>query len=176
MILPIILWDDPVLKIVADEVPSTEFGPDIERIGMDMIETVKASANGVGLSGPQVGISKRIFVMAQSSLTKKDDWSYLILVNPVIALSSPSWHGGSTAYGLEGCLSFPGLYEQVERSNSVTMTYQKPDGEFVHINMAGWDARIVQHEVDHLDGIMFFDRISRQMRKRLMQTWEKKKR
>jgi len=170
MILKIRVWDDPVLSTVAEKVPDTEFGPDLERLGLDMLETLRATSSGVGLAGPQVGISKRIFVMAQDSENKKVDPSYHILVNPVIALD------GTVVYGTEGCLSFPGLYEQVERSNIVAMTYQKPDGEYIHVNMGGLDARIVQHEVDHLNGIMFFDRLSRQMRKRLLQKWEKKKR
>jgi len=174
-VLKITLWDDPILKKIAEPVPDSAFGLKLELFGRDMIETMEAN-NGIGLAAPQVGISERIFVMSFPDHTDLDP---IIVVNPRIR------YLGSALYEQEGCLSLPGLYEQVARSSEITMEYQDPltgrwkaDLESLtpsEATLKNWDARVAAHELDHLDGWMFFDRMSRQMRKALLQRWEKTK-
>jgi len=162
--LKITLWDDPVLSKIAEPVADSAFGPDLEEFGRQMVETMNEK-NGLGLAGPQVGVSNRIFVM---TFPDNEKMKPIVVVNPTLKLS------GWFKYEREGCLSFPGLFDQVERRELVTMQYRNPIGESLECVLANWDARVAQHEFDHLDGIMFFDRMSRQMRKRLMQEWESK--
>jgi peptide deformylase len=162
-VLKITLWDDPVLKKIAEPVADSAFGPELEAFGQEMLETMKACGNGVGLAGPQVSVSNRIFVM---KFPEDENRAPIVIVNPVIKLS------GWLTYEREGCLSFPGIYEQVERNADVVMQYRNPIGEAMEIHLTKWDARVAQHEFDHLNGIMFFDRMSRQVRKRLLREWE----
>jgi peptide deformylase len=162
--MKIVLWADPVLKKVAESVRESEFGPELEKFGADMVALMQAH-NGVGLAGPQVGVSERVFVMTfpESKISQKP----LIVCNPVLQLS------GSTVYETEGCLSLPQIFEQVARAQSTTMRYFRPDGTEAEIELTGWDARIAQHEFDHTMGIMFINRLSRQMRNAALRRWEK---
>lgn len=160
--LTITLWDNPILSKVAEPVADSAFGSSLEAFGQDMIETM-VSNKGIGLAGPQVGVSSRIFVM---SFPEHKDRKPLVVVNPVLKL------GGWFTYEQEGCLSFPGITEQVERQAEVVMQYRNPIGESLERIVTKWDARVAQHEFDHLNGIMFFDRMSRQVRKRLLREWE----
>jgi peptide deformylase len=161
-VLTIIQWDNPFLKLVAQPVADSAFGSSLEALGQDMVETM-VSNKGIGLAGPQVGVSSRIFVM---SFPEHKDRKPIVVVNPVLKL------GGWFTYEQEGCLSFPGLSEQVERQAEVVMQYKNPIGEALELVLTKWDARVAQHEFDHLNGIMFFDRVSRQVRKRLLREWE----
>jgi len=161
-VLTITLWDDPILSKVAEPIADSAFGPQLEAFGQDMIETM-VTKKGVGLAGPQVGVSSRIFVM---TFPDHEDRKPIVVVNPVLKLD------GWFTYEREGCLSLPGLYEQVERRNDVIMQYFNPIGEPQERHVTKWDSRIAQHEFDHLNGIMFFDRMSRQMKKRLLKEWE----
>jgi peptide deformylase len=161
--LKIVLWADPILKKIAEPVADSAFGQTLEDFGRQMIETMQAY-NGLGLAGPQVGVSNRIFVMTFPDHKERKP---LVVVNPVLKLS------GATLYQYEGCLSFPGLQEQVPRSAEVVMEYQDPlEGEWNEYTLANWDARVSAHEFDHCNGVMFFDRMSRQMRKALLRQWE----
>lgn len=163
--LEIKLWDDPILRQVAQPFDDAEFGPQLEELSLQMIQTMDG-AHGLGLAAPQVGISKRVFVMRVA------DHKTITAFNPQIVLD------GQEYQHQEGCLSFPGLYEQVIRMNSVTMQYRTASGEYNEVWLVdegeNIEARIIQHEVDHLNGIMFFDRMSRQMRKTLLRRWEKR--
>ncbi len=164
--LTITLWDNPILKKVAEPVADSAFGSQLEAFGQEMIETMLAK-KGIGLAGPQVGVSNRIFVM---TFPDNETMKPVVVVNPELKLS------GWFKYEREGCLSFPGLFEQVERRADVVMQYKNPIGESLECVLANWDARVAQHEFDHLNGIMFFDRMSRQMRKHLLKQWEDSRR
>ena len=183
-ILTIKYWDDPVLSKICDKIEDNEFGPKFEEFGWQLIATMTAK-NGIGLAAPQVGVTKRMFAMTFPGLLS----SAIVVCNPVIELS------GKTVPGREGCLSLPGVYEQVYRAEIVTMQYSDPLGKQHEVVLATpIDARIAQHETDHLDGIMFFDykdkreqyateahpkpwgaRMSKQLSKHVMREWEKRK-
>ena len=138
-------------------------------MGSQMIDVMR-KYNGVGLAGNQVGALLRIFVLERQ--VKKDATpETLIVCNPRIMI----WEGPEVGEQ-EGCLSLPGVYNQVMRGTRVDMLYQDPlYGKEHSIYLEGLEARIVQHEVDHLNGIMFFDRLaSKQMRKATIREYIKK--
>jgi len=164
-ILDIVEWEHPTLKQVAAPVADSEFGPQLEAFGAQLIATMLANANGVGLAAPQVDVSKRVFVMR---FPDHGDLKPIVVVNPAVELS------GKTLHEREGCLSFPGIYEWVARSEIAVMTYREPlHGEWQEYILTGWDARVAQHELDHLNGIMFFDRLVSQLRKKVLKRWAK---
>jgi len=162
--LEVIHWDDPRLSVVCDAVENNEFGPELETFGQQLILTMKVK-NGVGLAASQVGITKTMFVMQFPETNEEPK----VIVNPIITKLS-----GATLFETEGCLSLPGVTEQVGRADQVTMQYKDPLGKPAELNLTGLSARIVQHEWDHTRGIMFFDRITRQMRKHVLKQWSKK--
>jgi len=127
-----------------------------------MFETMYA-AEGIGLAAPQVGVSKRLFVMD----IRDPEAEPQAVVNPVIVE-----HSGSER-GEEGCLSLPGLYGVVERSAQIVMEGLDPDGKPIRIDASGLLARCIQHEIDHVDGILYIDRLSPIKRKMLLSKWKK---
>ncbi|MGO1307294.1 MAG: peptide deformylase [Microbacterium gubbeenense] len=154
-ILPIRIWGDPVLHAPADRVDSIT--DDVRALVADMYETMDA-APGVGLAAPQVGVGLRIY-----TYTYEDDegrpWRGEIinpeLLMPPLVPGSPDEDEES-----EGCLSFPGERFPLRRSDRVVVTGTDIEGAPVQIDVEGWRARIMQHEFDHLDGVMYVDRIS----------------
>jgi peptide deformylase len=167
--LDVITWYNPILETSAEAV--TEFGPDTAAMGSQMIDVMR-KYNGVGLAGNQVGALLRIFVMDRQSDEAKEKQESLIVCNPRIMI----WKDTPDEPGQEGCLSFPGVYNQVLRGTKVDMLYQDPlYGKEHSIYLEGLEARIVQHEVDHLNGIMFFERLAtKQMRKATIREYIKK--
>ena len=170
MILPVRLYGDPILRKRA--LPVTSFNDNLKQLAKDMIETMYHH-NGVGLAGPQIGLSKRIFVALevhkedeenpdqpppQTIEEKKERWGVVnehVIINPVI--TNPA----GQAFDIEGCLSIPGLYvEEVERNDSLAMTYQDVEGNQQHLKATGHFARVLQHEFDHLEGTLFLDRLT----------------
>jgi peptide deformylase len=148
-ILPIIQYPDPVLAAKAE--PVTEFNDELKKLAADMAETMYA-APGVGLAAPQVGVLKRLVVIDVS-----DDKSDLrVLVNPKITS-----HTDTLEECEEGCLSLKGLYEKVKRPDGVTVAAQDTDGNPIEFAATGLLAVCCQHEIDHLDGIVFIDHLSR---------------
>jgi peptide deformylase len=146
---------NPVLRRKAR--PVTEFGPSLQTLVDDMIETMR-QAPGVGLAAPQVGISDRVIVVEYPLDDEQEDapkklW---VVVNPEIKAASAEME-----QGVEGCLSLPGLQGEVERAFSVTVKGRTRRGQPFRIKAKGWLARIFQHEIDHLDGVVFTDRASR---------------
>lgn len=152
---------DPVLREKA--APVAALTDEVRRLIADMFDTMYAE-DGVGLAAPQVGESHRVIVVDP----REPDVPPLALINPVIVEAS-----GETERGEEGCLSIPGLREVVERAVSVRVEALDRDGAPITIEADGLLARILQHEVDHLDGILFFDRVSPLKRKMLLSRWQK---
>lgn len=154
---------DPVLRKKAD--PVAEIDDEVRRLIKDMFETMY-EADGVGLAAPQVGASQRVIVVDP----REQDVKPLGLVNPVILES-----GNDSDRGEEGCLSIPGLKDIVERSASIVLEALDVEGKPVRVEAEGLLARVLQHEVDHLDGILFIDRVSPLKRKMLLKRWQKVK-
>jgi peptide deformylase len=148
----IVSLPDPVLRRKAK--PVTDFGPGLQALVEDMIETMR-QAPGVGLAAPQVGISDRIIVVEYPEDDEQEDApkKLYVVVNPELKELSTE-----TEMGIEGCLSIPGLQGDVERSLAVTVRGRTRRGQPIKIKAKGWLARIFQHEVDHLEGIVFTDR------------------
>lgn len=146
-ILKICKYPEPVLKKRTLEVKKVSEAD--KRLVEDMIETMKASG-GVGLAANQVGISKRIFVFNPS----EEDWRADALINPVIIKRRISEKTE------EGCLSLPGITAEVRRYKYVLVEGLDIDGRHVRFEAKGLLARIIQHEVDHLDGKLFIDRLN----------------
>lgn len=136
--------------------PVSDFGPELQTLIDDMVETMR-EAPGVGLAGPQVDIPLRVIVVEFGD--EEDEEAPLRLytvVNPEISRRSKE-----TAVGTEGCLSIPSIIGDVERSVAVTVKGLSRQGQPIKIKAKGWLARIFQHEVDHLDGLLFVDRATR---------------
>lgn len=149
MILPIVKYGDPVLHRVA--LPVTDFNAELHQFIAHMFETMYA-APGVGLAAPQVGVSKRIFVMDCSS--GKDPQQKYAFINPQI-ISIDGMQGGD-----EGCLSFPGIYFEVKRPQHVVAKAQDINGQEFTIEASDLAARCILHETDHLDGDLFIEYLS----------------
>lgn len=163
MKLDVRILGDPILRQRAHEVEAIS---DVTRqLIRDMFETMYAE-EGVGLAAPQVGTRERIIVVDP----QQDELAAFALINPEIIETSKE-----TEKGEEGCLSIPGLREIVERSHHVIVRGLTPEGESRELNLEGLPARIVQHEIDHLDGILFIDRVSPLKRRMLLDKWQKVK-
>jgi len=131
----------------------TDFGPDLQTLIDDMIETMRA-APGVGLAAPQVNIPLRVLVVEYGDDEDEEVPPKLYaLVNPEITRSSKE-----TIVGTEGCLSIPDYVGDVDRFETITLKGQDRRGKPRKVKASGWLARIFQHEIDHLDGILFLDR------------------
>lgn len=163
MKLEVRILGDPVLRARADEVPAVT--DEVRELVRDMFDTMYAE-EGVGLAAPQVGISQRIIVVD----AQQDDLPAFALINPVIVELSKD-----TEKGEEGCLSIPGLRDIVERSYHIVVKGTTLEGEQMQLDLDGLAARIIQHEVDHLDGVLFIDRVSALKRKMLLAKWQKTK-
>jgi len=148
----IITLPDPILRRKAK--PVTRFDADLQMLVDDMIETMRV-APGVGLAAPQVGESIRLIVVEYPTDDEKEDApkKLFAVVNPEIKEIS-----AETEMGIEGCLSLPGLHGEVERALEVRVTGRTRRGQPIKIKAKGWLARIFQHEIDHLEGVVFTDR------------------
>lgn len=148
MLRPIVMYPDPVLLTRA--APVSRVTDAVRELVRDMFETM-ADAEGIGLAAPQVGVSQRVIVVDVSPVEK--DRPPFALINPEIVA-----HRGMVE-GTEGCLSLPGVEGLVPRHEFVVVRGQDEKGEPVRLEAAGLLARALQHEIDHLDGILFTDRI-----------------
>lgn len=150
----IVFLPDPVLRRKAHKV--TQFDNDLQVLIDDMVETVR-DAPGVGLAAPQVGVSQRVIVVEYAENDEEDSPKKLyVAINPEIIQPSEE-----TELGIEGCLSVPGLVGEVDRHTAITIKAQNRRGQPIKIKASGWLARIFQHEIDHLDGIIYTDRATR---------------
>lgn len=150
-VLPVITYPDPRLRRVS--VPVTEFDAELIRFVADLEETRCASPGAVGIAAPQVGELRRIVIVDVSGRAGISHHGCLILVNPVIL----EWHG--EVRGREGCLSVPDYVGKVARAAQIRVRAQDPHGEPREFDAEAYEARAIQHELDHLDGLLFLDRI-----------------
>lgn len=145
MILPILTYPNPLLKKKAEEIEDVK-SPEIKELILDMLQTMEASGNALGLAAPQVGRGVRLCIIKLEGQTH-------ILVNP--RFKSKSWR---KEVAEEGCLSFPGQFIPVKRSKKVKVEATNKRGEKIEIVAEGLFSRALQHEIDHLDGILFIER------------------
>jgi peptide deformylase len=169
MVLPIVKFGNPVLRARGRKV--TAIDPDIEQFAADLLETMRA-AHGVGLAAQQVGRALQMAVVDVRGVKDRpsllwldgheadvDAYMPVVLINPVLEFS------GELVRGTEGCLSFPEVYGDVERRSEVIVNALNLRGEPFKFKAAGLLSRAVQHETDHLNGILFIDRMSTATRK-----------
>ncbi len=148
-LLPILTFPNPVLRQKAEEV--TEFNADLNRLINDMVETMY-DAPGVGLAAPQIGKSIRLIVVDISK--EEDEHNSMVMVNPEITKQA------GKQVDEEGCLSVLDLTASVKRSLEITVTYQDAEGKPHELSTEERFAIVLQHEIDHLDGILFIDHLS----------------
>jgi peptide deformylase len=162
-IRPILVIPDPRLRAVADPIETVD--DDVRALARDMLDTMY-DAPGIGLAAPQIGVMKRIVVM---DLAKEgEEPAPMVLINPEILKVSEE-----TQVTEEGCLSIPELYYEVERPAEVTVRYTDLDGKTVEIDAKERLAVCVQHELDHLDGVLYIDYLSRLKRDRVIKKFDK---
>ena len=150
-ILDILTYPDPRLKMLAE--PITEFNTALANLIANLEETMRAAPGGVGIAAPQVGILQQVVIVDVSSKPQIKNHGRLILINPEIN----HWEG--FAVGREGCMSVPDYTGNVVRAEQIELSAQDETGTMQHYQMVGYEARAVQHELDHLDGILFIDRL-----------------
>ncbi|SNS88709.1 peptide deformylase [Antarctobacter heliothermus] len=161
-LLPILKWPDPRLAQVCTPVVDPAA---VEQLVTDMFETMYA-APGRGLAAPQIGVMARLFVMDAG--WKEGDMTPLACLDPRITLTTDA-----TATATEGCLSVPGVTADVTRPAEITLTFTDLTGTAQEVTLTGAAATIAQHELDHLDGIMHFDRIDPAARDTLLADYAK---
>ncbi len=171
MILPIVQYGHPVLRQKGERIESIT--PEITKLVADMLETMR-DADGVGLAAQQIGKALQLTVIDVAGIEERpstmeingksvvpDKYMPLILINPELRLF------GDPAAGPEGCLSFPEIYGDITRPVSTEVRGLNDKGEPLHFTCGGLLARAVQHEYDHLQGILFIDRMSREVKRKL---------
>jgi peptide deformylase len=164
--LPILLLPDPILRETA--LPLERVDADTRRLVYDMLETMY-DAPGVGLAAPQVGITRRVIVLDPSA--KEQEPEPIAMINPEILE-----FGEERQVGEEGCLSIPEIFAEVERPAWVRVRYIDVDGKLSEGRFEGRPAVIVQHEVDHLNGVLFLDHLSKLRRDLLIRKFRKARR
>jgi peptide deformylase len=148
--MEIVKYPDPVLRHSAEKI--TTFDSELQETASDMLNTMY-TLNGVGLAAPQVGLGLSMLVLNPTGDPSDTDQE-LVLVNPeVVSRKHLEWDE-------EGCLSFPGIYAEVERHRDIVLRYRSLDGEDVEMKSTEFQARVIQHEMDHLQGILFVDRLT----------------
>jgi peptide deformylase len=162
MIYPIVVYGHPVLRITAEDVEKDH--PDLQQLISDLFETLY-NADGIGIAAPQVGRTERVFVIDGSPL--EEDEPTLKNFKKAFINARIIEKSGETAPMKEGCLSIPNFKEEVRRESHIRITYYDENWEFHDETYDGYIARVIQHEYDHLEGIMYTDRVS-PLRKRLI--------
>ena len=157
-VLPIFLYGQPVLRRKAH--PLKRIEGDVAQFAADMSETMQ-KANGVGLAATQVGDLRRIIVVDPSVMEEYKDQPPIAMINPEILTSDGTWELE------EGCLSIPELREQVTRAETVRVHFQDLEFREQELTAAGMLGRVIQHEIDHLNGVLFIDRLNPLKRKLL---------
>ena len=155
---------NPVLFLRAKEIPPENIlSPEIQNIIQQMKEALQKTPEGIGLAAPQIGYSLRIFLASEEALRwkkteekndeSKKKWDYYVFINPAIAKTSHE-----TKEDIEGCLSIPGTYGTVTRSEKVTVTAHDETGKKFTRGTSHLYARVMQHEIDHLNGVLFISK------------------
>lgn len=166
MVLPIVAYGDPVLKKKAEEID--EKYPELNTLIENMFETMYG-AQGVGLAAPQIGLSIRLFIVDATPFSEGEDGDPAcedfkrVFINPIIFEETGEEWGFE-----EGCLSIPHIREEVKRKETLKIEYYDENWDLYEEELSGFPARIVQHEYDHIEGILFTDKIS-PLRRTLLQ-------
>ncbi len=150
-LLDILLYPDARLKQIA--VPVTVFDASLSAFVTDLEQTMHAAPGGVGIAAPQVGDLRRIVVVDVSGKSGIEHHGRLVLINPEIE----EWEG--MIMGREGCMSVPDYTGNVIRAEAIKLKARDETGQWREYEMQGFEARVVQHEIDHLDGLLFLDRL-----------------
>jgi len=150
-VLDILHYPEPLLKEISETVE--QFDAELQQFISDLEETMRAGPGGVGIAAPQVGRLQRIAIVDISGKPKTPNHGKLILVNPEIT----EWQGMKK--GREGCMSVPDFTGNVIRAEKIKLKAQDLAGVWHEYEMEGFEARAVQHELDHLDGLLFLDRL-----------------
>ena len=158
MIYSIVAYGDPVLRKETDEVENSS---DIKQLIKDMYETMY-NANGVGLAAPQIGRALRIFIVDSTNMREDEPGLKKTFINPTILEEE-----GEEWSFEEGCLSIPGIHADVFRPEKLKIHYFDENGKEFEEEYQGIDARVIQHEYDHIEGVLFTDHISN-LKKRLL--------
>lgn len=156
----IVILGNEVLRRQADPVGSIDAAT--VKLARDMLETM-LGAKGIGLAAPQVGVSRRLFVVQVAEDIPR------VFINPEIVEESPD----KMKYE-EGCLSLPGIYADVNRPDAIRVKAWNEKGKPFTLDADGLLGRVIQHELDHLNGIMFIDHLSELKKKRILKVWEEK--
>lgn len=163
MILPIVAYGDPILKMVAEEIPENSL--ELTQLIADMFETMYL-AKGVGLAAPQIGKSIRLFIVDGAPFADEEgeepdpkavgiESFKKVFINPIIEEQS-----GEVWAFQEGCLSIPKIRENVHRKETILVSYFDENWLFHEERFDGYAARIIQHEYDHLEGVLFIDKLA----------------
>lgn len=159
-LLKIRTYPDPLLKKKAE--PLSQFGPQEQKLFDNMIETMYEE-DGVGLAAPQIGVSKQILI-ASPTLTQGEE---LVLVNPEILQAR------GRELGIEGCLSLPGISGEIPRAKVIRFRALNRHGKTIEMEIKDFFARIVQHELDHLSGILLIDRVDFDKRQEMLASYQR---
>ncbi|WP_404286496.1 peptide deformylase [Microvirga sp. RSM25] len=162
-IRPLVIIPDTKLRLISE--PVKEITSEIRRLADDMLDTMY-DAPGVGLAAIQIGVPIRMVTMDVSK--SEDEHQPMVLINPEIV-----WVSEEKRVYEEGCLSIPEYYEEVERPDRVRFRYMNLQGEMIEQDADGLLATCVQHEIDHLDGVLFIDHLSKLKRDRVMTKFKK---
>ena len=162
-IRPLVILPDPRLRLKS--APVDKIDDEVRRLADDMLETMY-DAPGVGLAAIQIGEPRRLVTI--DTAKKDEERRPIVLVNPEIV-----WASEETSTYEEGCLSIPEYYEEVERPARVKVRYTDLDGKAVEVEADGLLATVVQHEIDHLDGVLFIDHLSKLKRDRVVKKFAK---
>lgn len=150
MVLPIITYPDPVLRKPTEPV-TFPLPADVKKLTKDMIDTVR-NADGIGLAAPQVGKSVKLIIIN----LEKNGVPLMVLYNPKILRKS-----FTKTEVEEGCLSIPGVFGMVKRPKKATIQAQNAEGKIIKFSDDGWIARVAQHEIDHINGVLIIDLIKK---------------
>lgn len=149
---PIVRYPAAVLKARAAEI---EPGPDAEALGRDLVDTMRGGPSSVGVAAPQIGVGARAFSLDVTGHRKaRSQHGLVVLINPVIIARD------GAEVGREGCMSLPDFTGNVRRATTVVVQGLTPEGEPRVYEADAFEARAFQHEIDHLDGMLFLDRVS----------------
>jgi peptide deformylase len=151
---PIVIYPDPILKQVCPLVQAID--DEIKQLVEDLVDTMHAGPGSVGVAAPQVGVCRRVCVIdvSKNRHGKDNNHGLLLMINPEIVARS------GAAVMREGCMSVPDYTGDVERATELTLRFTEPDGKVREFEASGFEAVAIQHEMDHLDGFLFLDRIA----------------